>query len=72
MIWLGMSIPTLPGSPRRPRSRHPGAWNIKREKEMPSTLRKLPAKPKKKPSVLPTPKTRIPRIPRRKSQIKGK
>lgn len=34
MSWLGMSIPTLPGTSRRPRPMPPGTKNIERKKEI--------------------------------------
>ena len=52
MTWLGMSIPTLPGSLKKPRTQHPGARNIEEsEKEQPPLPPAI--KPKKKPAVNP-------------------
>lgn len=59
MAWLGMSIPTLPGSSKRPRTQHPGLKNIEAEKAL--IPKDSPAKPRDKPLIKPASKRKLPK-----------
>jgi hypothetical protein len=63
-----MSIPTLPGTSRRPRKRHPGAENI--EKDMEDDPDETPPKPNITLPKSRAPKSPIPKINQRKPQPK--
>lgn len=71
MTWFGMSIPTLPGSLKRPRAKHPGSRNIEESEEEESPNPEKPANSIKKPSINPAPKQKSPKTPVRKPLRKG-
>ena len=72
MAWLGMSIPTLPGSVKKPARRHPGARNIEEDnEEQPKIPDIVPDKPEEKSTDDSKPKPQSPSQPNKKLFIRS-
>lgn len=72
MAWLGMTIPTLPGSVKKPARRHPGARNIEEDnEEQPKVPDATPAKPDEKSAGDSKPKPQSPSQPNKKPFLRS-